>query len=180
MNPMVAELVDRIQGGEKELITELWGKFRPLWTKWSKKTILCGYDSEDLQQQSYLILVEALKKFEKQQEIPFEGYYRMMLRSWRGNQLRKKTEQLLAEDENDTFECADETICVEQDVIINTLYQKAWAYIETLPLDQQILMRKFYLEDRSLGEVAASVKMTYKSAEAKKGRILRALKEQMS
>lgn len=172
MNQVVAELVQEIQQGNEEKMIELWEKFRPLWTKWSRRYQICGYEIEDLQQQSYMLLLEGTRHYDATRGVPFEGYYQLILKRWALGELRKKKNQPMA-DLGELEEClADEGMNVEREVELQLQVEALQKALGNLAREEQMILVGFYMERRSLGELAQMLGMSYKAIEKRKATLL--------
>lgn len=83
-------ILQQAKANDQEALYKLWDLYKPLCESWARKTYLQGWDREDLIQQSYLILLETVAKYELEGGMPFGGYYKVRLSIWRSRQLRKK------------------------------------------------------------------------------------------
>lgn len=84
-------LVSSAQMGDREKVYELWQVMEPVRNYWVNQTYLEHWSKEDLQQQSYVILVEALQKYDSSQGMTFWGYYKTRLKVWKHKQTKRRT-----------------------------------------------------------------------------------------
>lgn len=85
------ELVIRAQSGDKKSCYELWQILEPLRNYWVSYTRIEYWNKEDLQQQSYLVLIDSLQRYDSTKGMTFEGYYKTRLKVWKGKQCKRKT-----------------------------------------------------------------------------------------
>ena len=156
-----------------------WIKMMPMWKKWIRKTYLCGYDKDDLMQQSYIELVNCMNKYNKELGVPFESYYKMYLYQWRNNQSRKKRELLSITDEyeKNLMETKDITVDIEGEIENKLLSEAIIRTLEDMGEIEKFIITKYYMEKVSLKDIAKELNINYKTLEYKKKCILRKLRE---
>lgn len=86
----IEEWVSLAISGDQETTYKLWEIFEPLRSNWARQTSLEVWSREDLQQQSYLILVDALQRYDASLGMGFAGYYKTRLSVWRSKQGKRK------------------------------------------------------------------------------------------
>lgn len=85
------ELVIKAKSGDKKSCYEVWQILEPLRNYWVSYTRVEHWTRDDLQQQSYIVLIEALQRYDYDKGMSFEGYYKTRLRVWKDKQGRRKT-----------------------------------------------------------------------------------------
>ncbi|WP_069999260.1 sigma-70 family RNA polymerase sigma factor [Cellulosilyticum sp. I15G10I2] len=157
---------------------EWWIKLTPLWKKFVRQTSLSGYEKEDLEQECYLLLVKCLDKFDKDLGVPFESYYKIQLYGWRANQNRKKRE-ILSLDEEAYYQVTqkpDEQIDLAKQVEDKLLVEEILRALACMDAIDQLIVTRYYLHDVPLKQIAGEVALKYKSAEFRKGKALKVLR----
>ncbi|MDF2614088.1 MAG: sigma-70 family polymerase sigma factor [Clostridia bacterium] len=165
----------------QDLSYEWWVKLTPLWKKFARETYLCGYDKEDLVQECYLQLINALEKFDEALGVPFESYYKIQLYGWRANQNRKKREclSLSEEDYQQLSEKPDGELSVEEQVENQLLFEAVQRELTEMKSIDESIITKYYIESKPLKEIAKELNIKYKSAEFRKGKMIKQLREKL-
>jgi RNA polymerase sigma factor (sigma-70 family) len=129
-------------------------------------------------QECYLQLVKCLEKFDSSLEVPFESYYKIQLYGWRSNQNRKKREFLSQQQEsNDEItQQIDEEADTQKQVERKCFYEAVMKELRHMQPTEQTLVIGYYLQNKSLKELAKVMGINYKTAEFRKGKALRQLK----
>lgn len=165
----------------RDLSREWWEKLRPLRRKFSRETILGGYDQNDLEQECYLLLLEALKKFDKSLGIPFERYYKTYLHGWRANQNRKcQRRQVVLADDEDLLDIEDERTNIMREVESDILFHQILECMTELKELEQQLIISYYLQNKKLSQVAIELGLTYRAAEYRKEEVLKKIRKKLS
>lgn len=164
---------------QSQLTHDWWLKLRPLWKKFARETRLSGYDQEDIEQECYLQLINALEKFDEGLHVPFESYYKIQLYGWRANQNRKKREVLAPTDEELTAAQKDERVDIEKEVEQHLLYQEILKYLAALQEIERDLIIAYYIQNKKLSQIAKELGIKYKTAEFKKGEAVKKLRKYM-
>ncbi|MDF2878406.1 MAG: sigma-70 family polymerase sigma factor, partial [Clostridia bacterium] len=143
-----------------------------------RETYLWGYSQEDLMQECYLQLVKCLEKFDSSLGVPFESYYKIQLYGWRSNQNRKKREFLsMEEDLNDEItQQSDGQVDIERQIQNKLLYEALVKELGKMKSMERALVVGYYLEDKSLKELAKVLNINYKTAEFQKSKGIKRLK----
>lgn len=170
--------MNNIKEIDQEECYRWWIKMMPMWKKWMKKTYLCGYDKEDLMQQSYIELINCMKKYNKDLGVPFESYYKIHLYQWRNNESRKKRELLSITDEYEKqlMETKDITVDIEREIENKLLSEAILNALEDMGETEKTIMVKYYMDHISLKDIAKEMNIKYKTLEYKKKCILLKLK----
>ena len=156
-----------------------WEKMKPLVNKFVRETILSGFEKEDLRQECYMIINKAVVKYDKEWGVPFESYYKIMLYGWRSNQNKKRKLIFLGE-ESALYEEKDTSIDIEKDVEGRMLWEEVIAKIDKLEEIEKEIILGYYLENKSIAEIASKLGVTYKNIEYRKGAILKKVKKSLS
>ena len=77
MQSEIEELVKRSLEDQSYTLY-LWEKMKPLCLKWAHKLGHIEGDREDLYQESYILLIRALRCYEVCQNMSFEAYFKMV------------------------------------------------------------------------------------------------------
>ncbi len=163
---------------QRELTYIWWNKMKPLINKFVRETILSGFDKDDLRQECYMLINKAVVGYDKECNVPFESYYKIMLYGWRSNQNKKRKLIFLGE-ESVLREEKDASIDIEKDVERRMLWEEVIARIDKLDEIEKEIILGYYLENKSIKEIANKLGATYKNIEYKKGAILKKLKQYM-
>lgn len=161
-----------------DLSYEWWIKLTPLCKKFARETYLCGYHEDDLMQECYLQLLKCLEKYDASLGVPFASYYKIQLYGWRANQNRKKTDHLsqVADLEDEITQIADETVNIELQTQNKILLEQNLQVLKHMKVNDQALVIGYYLQHRSLKDLAEELGIKYKSAEYKKTQAIKYLK----
>lgn len=174
MQPAVhATPIETIKPGDTEASYTLWQSLRPIWKRWAQRTHLPGLEREDLEQQSYLILLESLDKFDPEAGLGFHAYYKVRLHIWRGRVARRYTPLLPADTQMAELleQWADPTDTA-QIVAYHSLLADLVAYIQTLrPRDAQLLTALCFT-DQNATQVAQQLGLTPANVRYRKKQLL--------
>lgn len=176
-----ARLVDSAQMGNKERCYELWQLMAPVRNHWVSQTYLEHWSKEDLQQQSYVLLIETLQKYDREQGMDFWGYYKMALKVWK----YKKSKRRLCESSNvESIERAmqnhsegseDELIEVENQMLLQEILEA----MEQLADSE----REFLIDSVIMGKEAPFLAQKYggkqSTMRSKKKRMIDKLKQKI-
>ena len=162
----------------KEESYKVWYQFAPLWKSWARKLSYIEVEREDLYQESYCLLVKALEHYDQEKGVPFEAYYKMVLYRW-GKKYRQKKRDYLMEDEDlqGYGEGIDQSEDVLQKVIHQEVCQRLEKGLKRLKPSECFVIRKFYLEEKPLGEIASELGITAKAVAGRKERALKKLEK---
>lgn len=157
----------------------LWGKMKPLCLNWAYKLRDIEEDIEDLYQESYLLLLKALKHYEAYQNMKFESYFKLVLYSWgRDYKHKYRTELIQNRDDQDFWESVEDTGEGVEDYMINQeRYRDLAKGLKHLSQLEYELLIDFYMKGHKISEIATRYHMSYKALETKKRRTLKKLKE---
>ena len=119
-NEQLAELIG--QGGNEELLPLLWEKMRKLYIQWSGKYYnahkdrceLCGVSADDLRQEAYLSMLEAVKAYtnrpEEHKDSLFTSYCKFPFKNHANELIGMRTAHSRNEPLNCTHSSLDEPI----------------------------------------------------------------------
>lgn len=158
---------------------ELWERFRPLCITWARKFKQAEDEEQDLLQESYVLLVNTLKTYDREKAIAFEAYYKCILYRW-GNNYRRKKRILCTYDgeAHDLIgELVDETINVEEAVIRNERLTKLRQALKELKAKEYELIMALYTPHAKIAEIAQEKQMTYKALSHKKYKLLKKIEK---
>lgn len=162
----------------KEDSYKVWYQFAPLWKSWARKLSYLEVEREDLYQESYCLLVKALKHYDQDKGVPFEAYYKMVLYRW-GKKYRQKKRDYLLEDE--VLQGYREDIDYSEDVMQKVLHQETCQRLEEglkrLKPSEYFVIKKFYLEEKLLADIASELGITVKAVSGRKERALKKLEK---
>ena len=144
-----------------------------------RETYLAGLDKDDIEQECYLQLQKAIGRYNPHLGVPFESYYKISIYGWRANQNRNKRKSEIALGEEEISYIKDERINIERDVEIQMLAEEVIGKIEELEEKEKIIIKGYYLQHRTLKDIACEMGLAYKAAEAKKRRALLQLREML-
>ena len=157
---------------EQGVITYWWEKLYPLRRKFVRETIISGMEKEDLEQECFIQLQQALERYKPELGVPFESYYKVRLYGWRANQNRVRARTELAFGEESLFFLVDERVHIEEDVEIKVLMEEVYRYLEELEEKEKFIIKAYYLQHKKLVEIASILNMPIKTVEGKKKRAL--------
>lgn len=96
MNPKILGLIRQYQTEKnEEAIITLWEAFRPLVISMTRRFHVPMDNQSDVSQDAFVQLLECAKSYDRSQQVPFEGYYKMHLQYWFLNRTRKTNELLV-------------------------------------------------------------------------------------
>lgn len=181
MNSTVQELVTSYRKGDKEVTYALWMLFKPLIKKYLYTMAYNSYELEDLEQQSFILLINTLDTFDETRGVTFGAYYKMKLRSYRSLMCRKKTDVTSWSDEieHQLYEQADTTVDIEKAFEDKECHKKLIKEMSLLEERDRQILRKYYLEWKSLKCISEELHTTYKAVACRKDRALRQLKQRL-
>ena len=172
-DPIFETLLESVRAGNLEESYALWQALRPVWTNWERKTHLPGLDRDDLRQQSYLILLESLDKYEPDTGLSFHAYYKVRLHIWRRRVAKRCTpinssqpgiEELIESqvDDTDTYQTVEHRM----------LEESLGHFIQTLdPLDRQ-LMNALLVQEQNATQLSATLGLTPANIRYRKKKLL--------
>ncbi len=181
MQSQIEELVKRSLEDQSYTLY-LWEKMKPLCLKWAHKLGHIEGDREDLYQESYILLIRALRCYEVCQNMSFEAYFKMVLYRWgRDYKCRKRPELMKESSEAYFWESqVDEGQQVEESIIGKERATYLIKGLESLSEFEYNLLVDFYIRELKIGDIASSHHMNYKALESRKRRILKKLRERMT
>lgn len=158
---------------------ELWLRFEPLCIKWANKLKEIDYSQEDLQQESYLILLKALASYKQTPDKKFEAYYKYMLYRWGRNYKRKRREILTFTDgEHDYFDSvADTTDNIESQILYKEKVKYLQGALQTLNDSEYSLLVRLYVNQEKLMTISEESHVLYSTLESRKRYALKKLKD---
>lgn len=163
----------------KEEIYILWNKFAPLWKSWARKLSYVHGEVEDLYQESYLLLLGALQHYDDKKGVPFEAYYKMVLYRW-GKRYSTRQKATLMEDQDLEWSSDDigsSFIDMSKELIHKEDLRRLMEVLELLSPLEQIIIRRFYFEEKTLKEISIELGLALKNVATRKGRALKKLNE---
>jgi len=170
--------VRKAKTGDEEAVVEVVNKFKYLIFKESTRYHVPGYNTEDLIQHGYLSVIKAIAMY-KLGSNSFNGYcinaIRMNYRALLKGQIKHFREvpniDMLDLDRSGNYE-----FTLEDEVIAYDEVKKLYAAIATLePLEREIL-EKYYISEKSLGEIACDSDKSYHQFARLKKKALKKLK----
>ena len=159
----------------KEEIYILWNKFAPLWKSWARKLSYVHGEVEDLYQESYLLLLGALQHYDDKKGVPFEAYYKMVLYRW-GKRYSTRQKATLMEDQDLEWSSDDigsSFIDMSKELIHKEDLRRLMEVLELLSPLEQIIIRRFYFEEKTLKEISIELGFALKNVATRKGRALK-------
>ena len=178
MEPTIQELVALCK--QDMIYTQmLWERFRPLCLKWVSKFDKEQEDIEGLYQETYLIMLKALKDYDVDQKKNFESYFKIVLYRWGYNYQHKKKEQLvLSKEEGENLENQiDERACTEAQGMLNLQIAKLDIALQALNQDDYELIIALYVKGERIKAISEQYGVSYIAIESRKRRILKKIKK---
>jgi len=175
------DLAALVQAGERDRLEELWRNVKRFIWQQAGKRILRGAEgvtAEDLYQSGYLALVEAADSYDAGRGMSFIGWLSVMLKTAFNaaagrrseRQRREPLHQALSIDAiipgsdgltiGDSLEDPDAAAAFDAadfGVFLDQCREVIAAALDTLPVKQAELMRRYYLQRKSIDEAAAAV-----------------------
>jgi len=171
-------LVSRAKTNEGGATEELTGSFKYLIFKEATRYHIPGYDLSDLVQHGYLSVLKAIAMY-KLGSNSFNGYcinsikmnYKALLKGQIKHYREVPNNDMLDFDISGNYE-----FTLEDEVIAFDEVKKLYAAIDTLePLEREII-EKYYILDKSLGEIACDSDKSYHQFARLKKKALKKLK----
>lgn len=164
---------------QSDLSYEWWLKLAPTRNKFVRDTVFYSMDKNDIEQECYFQLLKALELYDESLGVPFESYYKVRLYGWRANQNRKRyISPSFIEDE--ALGLIDERMNLEEQIEEQVLFEKVIEELSTLKEIERKIIVAYYLENKKLTEIAKALGLKYKTAESKKGEVLKKLKKRLT
>lgn len=157
---------------EQGLMAYWWEKLYPLSRKFVRETIISGMEKEDLEQECYIQLESALRRYNPELGVPFESYFKVRLYGWRANQNRVKARTELAFGEESLFFLIDERVQIEEETIVKDLMQEVYKILKQLDEKDQFIITAYYFQYKRIGDIAERLGMTVKGVESRKKKAL--------
>ncbi len=210
-NEQLAELIG--QGGNDELLPLLWEKVKKLYRMWADKYYtqyksrcdLCGVTADDLRQEAYLSMLEAVKAYTNRPEehkdtaftsycfYPFKNHAAELIgmRTQRGrdealNCLRSSLDEPLADKDGDTSATISEIIpdpeaeqpfrAIEQSDYCRTVREAVASTLEATPRELEVIKRRYY-DNEFLSTIAADMGISGERVRQLKTMALRRLRK---
>lgn len=166
-------------GQNVESTYELWERFLPLCIKWANKLKEVEYSQEDLLQESYLILIKALKTYKADKDVRFEAYFKYMLYRWGRDYMRKKREVLVFDEAAYDFwsNGTDEKSDVETHILYQEQIHQLKRGLKTLDPEDATLILELYIKNKTIKDLTKDKHMSYKALTSRKYYILKKLKK---
>ncbi|MEG0708439.1 MAG: sigma-70 family RNA polymerase sigma factor [Cellulosilyticaceae bacterium] len=179
MSESIKELITLAQAGDEKSREELWEAFAPLRYSWAKRIVLSGWEWEDLQQEAYILLIEAIRQYDSTRGMSFEGYYKVSLYNWGYKKYRKRQEYLgIVSDitEQDAYQVPTYTEDIADNIYLQACCVRAVELLRGLDdLDRELLTRH-YFANQTLKAVGESLGLKDKAAYTRVSRILKKLR----
>lgn len=180
MSESIKELITLAQAGDEKSREELWEAFIPLRYSWAKHIVIPGWEWEDLQQEAYILLIEAIRKYDSTLGMSFEGYYKVSLYNWKYKKYRKRQEYLGIEKdimEQDAYQVPGYTEDIADNIYLQACCMRAVELLEGLEhLDRELLTR-YYFGNQTLKEVGESLGLRNKVPYTRVSRLLKKLRK---
>lgn len=157
-----------------------WEKLYPLRRKFVRETIINGMEKEDLEQECYIQLEQALKRYNPGLGVPFESYFKVRLYGWRANQNRVKARMELAFGEESLFFLIDERVQIEEETVMKDLMQEVYKNLKQLDEKDRFIITAYYFQYKKIGDIAEQLGMTIKGVESRKKKALGKIRERMN
>lgn len=190
-NEQLAELIG--QGGNEELLPLLWEKMRKLYIQWSGKYYtayknrcdLCGVSADDLRQEAYLSMLEAVKAYnsrtEEHKDTAFTSYCLYPFKNHAAELIGVRTTRERNEALNITHSSLDEPLDygdgdtsatisdiipdqeaeqpfrdIEQEDYCRTVRELVAAVLNEKPREHDVIKRRYY-DNETLSTIAADM-----------------------
>ena len=159
-----------------QLANEWWLKLRPLIKKFVRETFLDGFEKDDLLQECYIKLIQAMEKYDPHMGVPFESFYKIQLYGWRSNQNKKKRVNFIGEYESEGILIIDEQANVEEMVINKERLERVMQAMNKLSQMEKKMIMAYYIQNKSMVDIAKEEKINYRTALSRKGEAIRKIK----
>lgn len=158
MSERIKEWIILAQKGDEKSREELWEALKPLRYSWAAHILLPSWEWEDLQQEAYIILMEAIHRYDSTLGMSFEGYYKVYLYNWKYKMFRKRRECLGIESdimEQDAYQVPTYREDIPDHIYLQARCKKVVELVQQLDsLDQELLTRHYFYQEtlKSVGE----------------------------
>ncbi|HZJ56661.1 MAG TPA: sigma-70 family RNA polymerase sigma factor [Clostridia bacterium] len=185
MEYVYKDLVERAKAGCKESMGDLIERLRPLIYSVINRYRDRG-DMEDLFQDACILIMEAVRDYDEEKGVPFLGFVKSRVYFGIHNKVRRCVFELSLDrpygDEDglspiDTLE--DDSIDIEESLINEETSVMLGNAIGELTLKQRGIIRGYYLEGRTLKEMAAARGVHYKAVVQLKARAMEVLRDKI-
>ena len=168
------------KGEQSNLIAYWWHRLYLIRRKFVRETHLGGLDQEDIEQECFMQLQMALERYRPEMGVPFECYYKAVLRGWRANQNRVRARMELALGVDEVFFIEDERVHIEKDVEKKMLLEEVRHKINELEEEERKIIEAYYFKNQKIADIASSLNKSYKTVEHKKSIALKKLRFMLS
>lgn len=174
--------VEKAKLGDKQAKEYLIDCFKPLFYKMMLFMPSGKRDREELFQDSVLILLEAVNRYDPSKNVPFEAYIRDRLKFFYYNQLKKKEADCSLDtgwEEGNAFInfMADEENRIEDFIEDKEEYKVLHEALTQLTQKQRKVIEDFYIKRKKLGLIAKEMGCSYGVAVKHKEKALLKLKK---
>ena len=178
---IVEKLVEKAKNKDEIATGEIIDKFKYLILKEASRYHVPGYELEDLVQHGYLSVIRAIAMY-KLGSNSFYGYcicaIKMNFKALLKGQI-KHFREVPSNEMIDFDTASDYEFTLEDEVIAHDEVKKLYAAIDELEPKEQEVIKKYYLLEQSLREIACEGDMSYFQYVSLKKRALGKLREKI-
>lgn len=177
MENSIRELV-KLSKKDRSYTAVLWHKLKPLCWNFAYRFDEMEGNEEDLYQESYFILLKALKSYDLDSPVKFESYFKMILYRWGGNYRLDKKLLLLGEDNYDLLiGQIEEASRIEDKILHNEQIEVLHKALAVLKEDERNLLIDLYVKGEGTKEISTRYGVAYTKVDSQKRRLLKKLKK---
>ncbi|MEG2896605.1 MAG: sigma-70 family RNA polymerase sigma factor, partial [Niameybacter sp.] len=159
---------------------ELWHALEPLCRKWTHTFKDYNEEYDNIFQESYSILTEAVENYQLDSPVYFERYFKTYLYNWRATYLHKKQREVLAKDEKEEesfknqIENKENT---EEQALLNVHLEALKKILGDLPQKDYQIIWGFYMEHKSIKTLSLELGLSCDAIESQKRRTIKKIKK---
>lgn len=169
--------------GSLEARTELLARLRPLVLSSIRKNYNRQDEMDDLVQEGYLLILESIPDYRKDYSVPFLGFIKSRLRfHYLGkNRIRRELSlnTVCGEGGEEHLDLLEDDYSMEGSYLDKEARERLLYAMEALTKRERQVVEGYYFHSRSIGEIAKSYGITYRTVINTKKRALERLKGEM-
>lgn len=172
------------QGDEKAKERILQG-FKPLLIKNARKYFGINQDFEDWLQEGRLVLLHSIESYDEKMGIPFPGYVQKQVFYYFVDERKKIREKVILDqplkDGNGSLvdRLSDEDIDLERDFVHGEMKSVLYSALFHLSPKQREIIIEYYLNNKSLKDLARERELCYQSTVKLKAKALKNLRKEI-
>ncbi len=186
MYKIIDKLYSQSKRGDKNSKEELLTRLRPLILTSIRKYYNKRNMYDDLIQEGYIVVLQAIEDYDESRGTNFLGYVKMHLRFYYLNMNRKVKHSIslnIFTGKNDSIELidmiADGGVNVDDIVLKKESLQELWTSLSSLAKRQKEVIYLFYIENMSMVEISKKLQISYRTVVNTKTKAIKNLKSRI-